>query len=125
MAGQAQVVEVLCKAGAAVEALDANKATPLHCAAEKGSAAVVQVLIDHGALPPLRQLYGRAFFMHDCTLQLFSTIGQAVGMAWCGSALCVSSLMGTADPAFPWVCRRLGDLPQRLGRHSAPLRQRA
>lgn len=88
LAGQAQVVEALCKAGAAVEGVDANKATALHCAAKKGSAAVVQALIDHGALPCLRQLLCSCSFSRMTVLSSHALSRQlaslGVAVFFCG-----------------------------------------
>lgn len=42
-------VEILLKAGAAVDALDRNKNTPLHYAAGYGRKECVSLLLEHGA----------------------------------------------------------------------------
>jgi hypothetical protein len=51
-------VKLLLEAGARVNAVDNNKCTALHMAAKRGYIGSVKLLLDHGADPSLKNVYG-------------------------------------------------------------------
>ena len=51
-------VKLLVEAGARVNAVDGNKCTALHMAAMRGYIESVKLLLDHGADPALKNVYG-------------------------------------------------------------------
>jgi len=72
LSGHGEVVELLIKRGANVNALTigglAAGSTPLHCAASKGHVTVANILIDHGALLDEKNLQGQTP-LHCATAQ--------------------------------------------------------
>ena len=65
--GHANVVELLLKAGANVNAVNQNEhwgTTPLHAAAHANEAKIAQVLLDHGANVKAKDMEGRTPMFH-------------------------------------------------------------
>ena len=70
---QAGAVLLLLEAGADVNALNAAGQTALHYAAKKGNIFCMQVLLDHGGDPNIRDIYGKTAdnILRDKNLSLF------------------------------------------------------
>lgn len=70
---QAGAVLLLLEAGADVNALNAAGQTALHYAAKKGNIFCMQVLLDHGCDPNIRDIYGKTAdnILRDKNLSLF------------------------------------------------------
>lgn len=70
---QAGAVLLLLEAGADVNAFNAAGQTALHYAAKKGNIFCMQVLLDHGCDPNIRDIYGKTAdnILRDKNLSLF------------------------------------------------------
>lgn len=83
--GREEVVESLIKKGANVHALDSKGTPALHFACDKAKKKIVQMLLDNGIDPLLKNELGSTPFIWLCCGDIFSSFEDLVHNRPCSS----------------------------------------